>query len=462
MERLQAGRPSGSIQLDFGKVYFSQMLVILSGDIGAIFAETMLNDRRTLAERLPGAGNVSHVTSRVSEAAGLAASRCVSAITAELIARITNVGSQEEKSPMLTYFTELLIRTRVRISQNEAESVLKAVERTGQHTAPENKLLAWPRLLLSQAASGVASCCAAAGIRRTRGWATNSLPIRSALGAALLTSLVGAAQAMPVDINGGTSWAGWELRGNSNDQGIWASGSTTVDYQIYTATFLLDAAQSATGADTKIGGAPAGPMDLSGWNAGERILGVGIKAVSGLGAFNPSLDRWSNLPFINFDFGNGCYNAASSVGGTDGSGSISGCAANGIDVAGMLATQVNGDFNNLYRPNGLSIFNADGTFTNYGNTLGYAAGVWPYIRSFWDPVGTTWQTLFNLDQLAAEYSVLVIGSDFRIMTAASSAQRSVLDISFAAGPTPVPEPGTLVLLALALFSLAVVRARRPS
>jgi hypothetical protein len=282
---------------------------------------------------------------------------------------------------------------------------------------------------------------------------------------AFLALLMGAAQATPIDINGGTSWAGWELRGNSNDQGIWASGSTTVNYQIYTATFRLDAAQSATGANTKIGGAPAGPMDLSGWTAGERVLGVGINAVSDLGAFNDSLDRWSNLPFINFDFGNGCYNAASSVGGTDGSASISGCAADGIDVSGMLATQVNGDFNNLYRPNGLSIFNADGTFTNYGNTLGYAAGVWPYIRSFWDPVGTTWQTLFNLDLLESAYSTAglrAIGSDFRIATVASAAQRSVLDISFAAGPTPVPTPGTLFLCALALFSLVVVRTRSPS
>ena len=44
----------------------------------------------------------------------------------------------------------------------------------------------------------------------------------------------------PIVINGGTSWEGWSLRGNSRDVGIWAGGSTTRDYDLYTTVFYFN------------------------------------------------------------------------------------------------------------------------------------------------------------------------------------------------------------------------------
>jgi len=42
-----------------------------------------------------------------------------------------------------------------------------------------------------------------------------------------------------VDINGGYSWNGWTSRGFSNQAGIYAAGSTTAVYEIYTTVFTF-------------------------------------------------------------------------------------------------------------------------------------------------------------------------------------------------------------------------------
>lgn len=78
-----------------------------------------------------------------------------------------------------------------------------------------------------------------------RGGARNARVIAFAAVAAL--SRVVAAESsspevIPVDINGGSSWNGWTSRGMSTDQGIWASGSTTYTYEIYTTLFVYDPA----------------------------------------------------------------------------------------------------------------------------------------------------------------------------------------------------------------------------
>jgi hypothetical protein len=51
------------------------------------------------------------------------------------------------------------------------------------------------------------------------------------------------ASAGAIDINGGSSWGGWELRGNSRDVGIWAKDSTTRDYDLYTTVFVSTTTQ---------------------------------------------------------------------------------------------------------------------------------------------------------------------------------------------------------------------------
>ncbi|MDV7402275.1 hypothetical protein RZS08_63215, partial [Arthrospira platensis SPKY1] len=44
---------------------------------------------------------------------------------------------------------------------------------------------------------------------------------------------VSAASGSNIDINGGTSWGGWDFRGQSTDEGIWAAGITSGVYEIY-------------------------------------------------------------------------------------------------------------------------------------------------------------------------------------------------------------------------------------
>ncbi len=271
-------------------------------------------------------------------------------------------------------------------------------------------------------------------------------------------ALAGAASAQSIDINGGSSWNGWDLRGQSTDQGIYGSGSTTGVYDIYTTSFLFDG-QTVSGSPA-FGGGFSAPMDLSGWNSGARILGVGVRTVSGLPVWSGS-GPWAMSPFIHFDLDSDSYQAASTVGGADGRTSSSAYAH-----AGDFNVQLNGDYNVLYRPSGMYLYTDDGTFwggsgsfTNFGgSTPNHATTVWPHVRSFFDPSNGSWQVLFNLDTLQTTPGFGTIGNDFRIVTHLFNGQpgfdttAGVLDVSV------IPAPGAMALLGLA--GLAGARRRR--
>ena len=136
---------------------------------------------------------------------------------------------------------------------------------------------------------------------------------------------VSIASASIVDINGGNSWAGWNSVGNSQTSGIWVKGSTTRTYDIYSTSFVLSAGQTVGG--TRIAGysAPYTPYaagdgvgytgDLTGslfsgvWQAGDRILGMGIQYTGST--------RGSTF-FFHRDAGGNNIAAASSFGANDG------------------------------------------------------------------------------------------------------------------------------------------------
>ena len=279
--------------------------------------------------------------------------------------------------------------------------------------------------------------------------------ILGTLSLAATLALAGTASAQSVDINGGSSWGGWDLRGQSNQQGIYGSGSAGIVYELYTTSFLFNG-QTVSGSPA-FGGAFTAPMDLSGFQTGARILGVGVRAVSGLPAWSGS-GPWATNPFVIFDLNKDSYSAASTVGGTDGRASPS-----TYGHAGDFNVQANGDYNNLYRPNVMTVFTDNGTFwggsgsfTGYaGSSPTHATTLWPDVRSFFDPSNGSWQMLFNLDTLENTRGIGAIGNEFRIMTAVNSGSadnRSVLDVSI------VPAPGAFALLGLA--GLAGARRRR--
>ena len=126
------------------------------------------------------------------------------------------------------------------------------------------------------------------------------------------------ASAQAVDINGGNSWNGWQIVGDSQTSGRWVTGSTSRTFNIFSAYFVLDAAQVVAGsriADGAAGngagytGDVAASLFTGSWQAGDRIVGIGIQYV---GATRGS--TW----FIHRDAGGGNILPAPSFGGGNG------------------------------------------------------------------------------------------------------------------------------------------------
>jgi len=119
-----------------------------------------------------------------------------------------------------------------------------------------------------------------------------------------------------VDINGGLSWGGWTLRGNSRDVGIWAKDSTTRNYDLYTTVFYFNNNQiTGNPVQVKTPAAPsgfaAGTFSQGAFANGNTILGIGLNMKD----LNASA---VGQTFLNFGIGGNNYQAASSLGSTDG------------------------------------------------------------------------------------------------------------------------------------------------
>ena len=128
--------------------------------------------------------------------------------------------------------------------------------------------------------------------------------IIASLSLAASLALAGAASAQTVDLNGGSSWNGWNYVGNSQTSGIWVLGSTSRTYNIYSTSFVLSASQTASGT-----GNNTASLFSNSWQAGDRIVGMGIQYTgSSLG----------NQFFFHTDTGAVNIQAASSVGAGDG------------------------------------------------------------------------------------------------------------------------------------------------
>lgn len=124
------------------------------------------------------------------------------------------------------------------------------------------------------------------------------------------------ASASPIVIDGGTSWVGWSLRGNSRDVGIWGANGTTRDFDLYTTVFYFDNNQiTGNPVQVKAPSAPSGfnqgTFSQGAFTNGNVILGVGLK-------MKDNNSRAIGQTFLNFGIGTNNYQAASSLGGTDG------------------------------------------------------------------------------------------------------------------------------------------------
>ncbi|MEY3230130.1 MAG: hypothetical protein RL689_217 [Planctomycetota bacterium] len=167
-----------------------------------------------------------------------------------------------------------------------------------------------------------------------------------------------------IDINGGFSWNGWTSRGFSNQAGVYAAGSTTAVYEIYTTVFTFkkckhrvderaiqinsdqiprdfergklaggcDGFTDYNQGDSSLQNGSGRPVTNGGaFDDGNIILGIGVRVVDNaqFEAFDTTTasadarreNRWGGWRFFKFGLNNDgqtSYEPASTVGGTDG------------------------------------------------------------------------------------------------------------------------------------------------
>jgi len=203
------------------------------------------------------------------------------------------------------------------------------------------------------------------------------------------------ASAQAVDINGGSSWNGWQLNGTSNTLGFYGGGSTANVYEIYTTQFTFN--------NHNVTGSPGGstgfttPLTPGAFQNGNRILGVGIRHISGSTSITGGA-------IVRFDLDNNSYSAASSVGGNDGQVSST-----------LFASQ--GDFNCQFfaagvLPTTFVVFGGTGNFVSAGNQTGNHA-----FRGFsQSSTGVSYQMFFDLTAIPTVYDTGVFQAPYTVGT----------------------------------------------
>ena len=127
------------------------------------------------------------------------------------------------------------------------------------------------------------------------------------------------ASAQAVDINGGNSWNGWQAVGDSQSVS-WVGGSTNRTFSMFSTYFVLDAQQGVGGvrlADNVAGngvdytGDNAASLFAGSWQAGDRIVGIGIQYVGATRGstwfFHRDAGGANILPASSFGAGDGAF-----------------------------------------------------------------------------------------------------------------------------------------------------------
>lgn len=294
-------------------------------------------------------------------------------------------------------------------------------------------------------------------------------PFKAVIVGGLLAFAGATAIAAPIDINGGSSWGGWTSKGQSNQLGVYGSGSSTTLYEVYSTVFSFNNNSVSGGA---IGGGPTGGATGFGTGAfstgafanGNTILGIGVRAIGG---------TVSNFtPTVRFDLDADSYQAATVVGAGDGRTSFTSWSEDGdFTVQFEGAAGWRGGTLTMQAGNGT----ANGGPNNQQQLVGgFGSGLsydWAF-RAF--AQSNSYQMFFDLDAMDALYGLTnPFGKNasftgtgtiddpvaVRIALNGLGTNNVVFDADTAVA-TSVPEPGSLALAAIALLGLGAARRRK--
>lgn len=176
----------------------------------------------------------------------------------------------------------------------------------------------------------------------------SSKPLLFALYAVLALTSVGNANAGML-LSGDSENDGWSFVGNSRDATdvIYARGGST-NFDSYFTDFTLSASDEFNSTNT-VQGSPVGLLLSGTWQAGDRIIGLGISVVDGS---NDML----NSAFFKLDFGGtGAWTAASSLDGADGNGSFSNGGQGSIIAQSIQSGNTFAPAGNAVRENGANV-----------------------------------------------------------------------------------------------------------
>jgi hypothetical protein len=304
---------------------------------------------------------------------------------------------------------------------------------------------------------------------------------RATVVAVVLLALTIAVPSHAIDINGGSSWSGWDHRGNSLDVGIWGAGSTTRSYELYTTTFTFNDNtfdSSTGGTQVRADGAPldfaAGTYSPGAFANGNTIFGIGLD-------LNGSANT-NGKTFVSFGLGGDDFRAASALGAGDGRVSLS-----TWGHAGDFSLQ--SDNTTGAGPSSLGVLTNDGTSQGGSGSFNYLVGgigsgvSYDFaFRTFINGgEGGAIQMFFDLTAMEELYnsggshyitygwtngpgSIGAIGNHFNIsLYNADAGYLNANQVTFGNIPVVVPEPSSLALVTLGLLCVAAAggSARTP-